>query len=193
MRTSLLALQISVCLGSSEGYSFIILRWCNIFKEKKSIICIFLHYTQLKFLSFFKVSFFSFQLIFRNSLFEIPFDNCSQIQKGIVTCVHIVDQKDAQHESCEWGFIYGVKWGLQPGKTAPRAALRDCSKESVTEGQYRRFWWTESSMQSSTHFTKFFCQSRGADVTRKGFSAFLDMRRHKDWDLEISFWKYLTI
>ena len=107
LRTSLLALQISVCLGSSEGHSFIILKWCNIFKQKKSIICTFLHYTKLKFLSFLKVSFFCFQPIFRNSLFEIPFDNCSQIQKGIVTCVHIVDQKDAHHEICEWGFIWG--------------------------------------------------------------------------------------
>ena len=155
LRTSLLALQISVCLGSCEGYSFIILKWCNIFKEKKSIICIFLHYTQLKFLSFLKVSFLSFQLISRNSFFEIPFDNCSRIQKGIVICTPIVDQKDAQCENCEWGFIWG-KMRTAAWEIAPQVALRNCSKESVMEGQYIRFWWTESSMQSSTPFTKFF-------------------------------------
>ena len=41
-------------------------------------------------------------------------------------------------------------------------------------------------MQSSAYFTKDFCWSRGADVTMKGFSAFLDMKRYKDWDHEIS-------
>ena len=147
-----------VYLGSSERFSFIILKWCNIFKERKSIIHTFLHYTQLKFLSFFKVSFFSSQVIFRNSLFEIAFDNCSGIQKGIVTCIHIVDQKDAQRESCKWSFIWG-KMRTAAWETAPQVALRDCSKESVMQGQYIRLWWMESSMPSSTHFTKVFFAS----------------------------------
>ena len=41
-------------------------------------------------------------------------------------------------------------------------------------------------MQASTYFTNIFCQSQGADVTMKGFSAFSDMRRYKDWDHEVS-------
>ena len=147
-----------VYLGSSERFSFIILKWCNIFKERKSIIHTFLHYTQLKFLSFFKVSFFSSQVIFRNSLFEIAFDNCSGIQKGIVTCIHIVDQKDEQRESCKWSFIWG-KMRTAAWETAPQVALRDCSKESVMQGQYIRLWWMESSTPSSTHFTKVFFAS----------------------------------
>ena len=43
-----------------------------------------------------------------------------------------------------------------------------------------------SSVQSSACFTKGFRKSQGADVTVKGFSSFLDMRRCKDWDHEIS-------
>ena len=39
-------------------------------------------------------------------------------------------------------------------------------------------------MQSSTHFTKGFLLV--TDVTLKGFSAFLDMKRCEDWDHEIS-------
>ena len=50
-----------------------------------------------------------------------------------------------------------------------------------------------SSVQSSACFTKGFRKSQGADVTVKGFSSFLDMRRCKDWDHEISSWKYLAV
>ena len=45
--------------------------------------------------------------------------------------------------------------------------------------------------QELTLQKKFFCQSWGADVTMKGSRAFLDVKRHKDWDHEISSWKYL--
>ena len=31
-----------------------------------------------------------------------------------------------------------------------------------------------------------FCESQGEGVTMKGFSAFLDLKRCKDWDCEIS-------
>ena len=42
-------------------------------------------------------------------------------------------------------------------------------------------------MQSNIYLTKgFLLQSQGADVTMKGFSAFPDMRRCKDWDHEVS-------
>jgi len=34
---------------------------------------------------------------------------------------------------------------------------------------------------------KVFCWSQGADATIKGFSAFLDVRRCKNWDHEICF------
>ena len=46
-------------------------------------------------------------------------------------------------------------------------------------------------MQSSAYFTKGF--PLGTDVNMKGFGIFLDMRRSKDRDHEISFQNYLTI
>ena len=41
-------------------------------------------------------------------------------------------------------------------ETAPQIALRDYSKEAVGEGQYVRFWWRESSVQSNAYFTRDF-------------------------------------
>ena len=52
-------------------------------------------------------------------------------------------------------------------------------------------------MQSSTYFCRSsregYCKSWGADVTMKEFSAFLDMRRYKNWAHKISSWKYLPV
>ena len=72
-------------------------------------------------------------------------------------------------------------------ETAFQIALRNAPKEVggkvsiyviLVEGEY---------MLSSTYFfTEGFCQSRGAVVTMKGFSAFLDMRRYKNWAHKIS-------
>ena len=46
----------------------------------------------------------------------------------------------------------------------------------------------EGGVQCSQVLTlqKVFCQSRGADVIMKGFSDFLDKKRCKDWNHEIS-------
>ena len=79
-------------------------------------------------------------------------------------------------------FIWG-KMKTVAQEAAPQIALRDCSKAAVGASQYTRFWWRESSIPWSTHFTKGFCYSWGSDVTVKGFSASLDLRRYKDWDL----------
>ena len=67
---------------------------------------------------------------------------------------------------------------------ASQIALRHCSKVAVGESQYIRFWW-KSSMPLSIHFTKSLLLVTGLDVTMKGVSAFLDMRRCKDWDHKI--------
>ena len=77
-------------------------------------------------------------------------------------------------------------------ETAPQIGLRDCSKEAMGQDQYIIFWWKGSSVQSSTHSQKVFCYSWGADITIKGFCAFLDMKRCEVWGHEISSWKYLT-
>ena len=96
-------------------------------------------------------------------------------------------KKDAQHKSCKLSFIWGkmrtVDWE-RASKIAGKLLQRGNG-----QGQYVRLWWRESSKPSSSHFTKGFLLARGADVTMKGFSAFLDKRRFKDWDQEISSWK----
>ena len=58
-------------------------------------------------------------------------------------------------ESCELSFIWG-KVKTAAWETAPQRVLRKCSREIVGEGQYTRFWWRGSSMQSSTYFTRGF-------------------------------------
>ena len=84
-----------------------------------------------------------------------------------------------QLESFELSFIWG-KMRTAAWEAASQIALRGCSKVAVGESQYIRFWWRGSSVPWSTHFTKGFW---GSDV--KGFSAFLNMRRCKDWDHKI--------
>ena len=41
-------------------------------------------------------------------------------------------------------------------ETAPQIALRECFREAVEEGQYKRFWWKGSSVLSSINFIKGF-------------------------------------
>ena len=58
---------------------------------------------------------------------------------------------EAQHESCKlFASLLGAKWGLQP------RGQHLCSKDTVGEGQYIRFRWRGSSVQSSAYFTKGF-------------------------------------
>ena len=66
------------------------------------------------------------------------------------------------------------------------AALRDCSKDAVGEGQYIRFRWRGCSCNQALTLKEIFCESQGEGVTMKAFSAFLDLKRRKDWDCEIS-------
>ena len=77
-------------------------------------------------------------------------------------------------------------------ETAPQIALRDCSEQVMGQGQYIRFWWRGNSMQSSAYFIRVFLLVWIIDVIMKGFSAFLDTRRCKDWNHEISSWNYLS-
>ena len=65
-----------------------------------------------------------------------------------------VDWKDVQLESCKLSFIWG-KMRTAAQEAVPQIALRDCSEEAVWEGRYNWFWWSWSSMQSSTYFIMF--------------------------------------
>ena len=85
-------------------------------------------------------------------------------------------------------------------ETSPKIGLRDFSKEGVEEGQYVRFWWREvqchqlkGKRKFSVSFTKCFLLVMNSWCHMKGFSDFLDMKRCKDRDYEVSFWNYLII
>ena len=93
-------------------------------------------------------------------------------------------KNDAQLESGKLSLLRG-KMRTAAWERASQRALRDCSKETAGEGQYIRFWWRGSSRLRSTHFTKGFLLVMKIDVTMKGFSVSLDLRRHKDWDNKI--------
>ena len=103
----------------------------------------------------------------------------------------LLTKKDAQHESFKLSFIWD-KMRTAAWETAPQIALRDGSKQAMGEGQYIRFWWRGNSMKSSAYFIRDFLLVWVIDVIMKGFSAFLDMRRCKDWNHGISSWKYLS-
>ena len=62
-------------------------------------------------------------------------------------------------------------WGKM--RTAAQAAASWIALRRLQRGSGGRW----SSIPLSTHFTKVFCQSQGSDITMKGFSAFLDMKR----------------
>ena len=102
----------------------------------------------------------------------------------------LLTKTDAQHESFKLSFIWD-EMRTAAWETAPQIALRDCSEQVMGQGRYIRFWWRGNSMQSSAYFIKGFLLVWVIDVIMKGFSAFLDTRRCKDWNHEISSWKYL--
>ena len=56
---------------------------------------------------------------------------------------------DTQCESWELSFTWD-KMRTVAEETAPQITLRDCSKKAMAEGQYIRFWWRRSSMQSDS-------------------------------------------
>ena len=99
--------------------------------------------------------------------------------------------------SFELSFI-GDKMRTAAQETAPQTALRDCSKETVGEGQYIWFWRRGSSMQLSTHFingfllvTTSWCH-HGADVIMiYSFSRYEKMQRLGSWNQFLRISNYL--
>ena len=66
--------------------------------------------------------------------------------------------------------------------TAPQIALRAYSKEAVGGRSICDFVKCNQKLT----LQRVFCSSCGADVIMKGFSDFLNVKRCKDWDHEIS-------
>ena len=60
----------------------------------------------------------------------------------------------------------------------PQVALRNCSKEVGVKVSIYVILVKEEYMQSKTYFWQ---KPQGAVATMKDFSAFLDMRKYKNW------------
>ena len=101
-------------------------------------------------------------------------------------------KKNAQCESCELSFIWGKMWTIA-WETVPQLAPRNCSKEVERKVSIHVVLVRRQYMQSSTFFWEWFYLSRGAVITVKDFSAFIDTRRYKTWAHKIGSWKYLKI
>ena len=74
-------------------------------------------------------------------------------------------------------------------ETAPQIALRNCSKEVGEKISIYVILGKVEYMESCTCFAEGFCQSRGAVISMKDFSA----RRYKKWAHKIGSRKYLII
>ena len=80
-------------------------------------------------------------------------------------------------------------------ETAPQIALRNCSKKAGQGGQHVHGFDEGAVCSQSRYFFFFaegFCYSWGAIITMKDFSAFLDIRRYKNWVCKIGSWKNLS-
>ena len=83
---------------------------------------------------------------------------------------------------------------MEAQETAPQIALRDCSRKSWGKVNILICDFVEGGVQCSQVLIlqNIFRLSQGADVTMKGFTAFLDWRKCKGWVRELSSWKYLS-
>ena len=111
--------------------------------------------------------------------------------------VPMLTLKNAQPKCCNLSFIWGkVRTAAQ--NTAPQIALRNCSKEAGWIGHHVCDFG-EGGVKRVCFSRRFLLVSWSCllvietVVTMKDFSAFLDMRRYRNWAHKISFWKYLTI
>ena len=94
-------------------------------------------------------------------------------------------KKNVQCESCELGFTWG-KMKTAAWETTPQIALKNCSKEVGGERQYS---FSRSFLLVSWNFL---LVTRKRVITMKDFSAFLDMKRYKNWAHKIGSWKCLS-
>ena len=98
--------------------------------------------------------------------------------------------KNAQGEGCESSFTWG-KMSTIARETAPRVALRDCPEAVGGRSVCLWFWQPGNACSKARIFAECCCWSPAEDVTRKEFSAFIDMKRCKHCSHKISPWEYL--
>ena len=106
----------------------------------------------------------------------IPHDPC------LIPGAHYfpVSNKKIYHVWVASDVLFGGKMRTAAQETASQTALRHCSKEVVGQGQYIRFWWRGSSVQSSTYFTEGFL------LVTRSFSNYEGMQALGSWIQKIS-------
>ena len=82
-------------------------------------------------------------------------------------------------ESFELSFIWGKMTAAQ--ETAPQIALRNCSKKAGRKVSMYVILVKGKYMQSSTYFSRSFLPVTRDSYYYEHFSAFLGMRRYKNW------------
>ena len=112
---------------------------------------------------------------------------------------HFLSQRDAESEHCWLLKMHKVKavsftWGKMSSiarETAPQVALRDCPEAVGGRSVSVWFWPLGNARSKARVFVECCCWSPAEDVTRKEFSAFLDMKRCKHCTHKISPWECL--
>lgn len=89
--------------------------------------------------------------------------------------------------------LFGAKWGLFSSRDSILYGSENYSQEVGGKPAHTWFWWRGSTCnQAHIFFAEGFCWSWGAIITMKDFSAFLGMRKWKNWVHKISSWKNLS-
>ena len=89
--------------------------------------------------------------------------------------------------------LFGAKWGLFSSRDSILYGSENYSQEVGGKPAHTWFWWRGSTCnQAHIFFAEGFCWSWGATITMKDFSAFLGMRKWKNWVHKISSWKNLS-
>ena len=92
-------------------------------------------------------------------------------------------------------FFFGGVWKNE--NCSPGESISDRSEEFLQRGSGGMRIYVilvkGEFMQSSAYLTKGFVLVTRSWCHHGGFNAFLDMKKYRDWDYEVSSWKYLII
>ena len=89
--------------------------------------------------------------------------------------------------------LFGAEWGLLPERQHLRELWETTPKRAGGSSVYMWFWWRGKALNQASIFLDVFCLSPETVIVMKDFSAFLDMRRFKNWAHKVSSREYLPI
>ena len=115
------------------------------------------------------------------------------------TCIHCVipglcPQKKMHNMRVTSSVITGANWGQQTADSASDGSGRQLQRGRGETSAQMWFWWKGIHVIKHVFFQKVstclvkLCLSRETVIPMKDFSAFLDMRRYKNWAHKISSW-----